>query len=77
MIMTPPTHHQTHTTDALAILLATLIGLWVIVGGGLQRQVTDRMLLPEAPPPSVERAEPAAEPYPLPGGEGHLELEPR
>ena len=64
-----------HTAWAGAAVLLVLIGLWLIVAAGLQREVPQLVPLPEGPDrASYATLAAASEPVPLPGGNGHLEI---
>jgi hypothetical protein len=64
-----------HTAWAGAAVLLVLIGLWLVVAAGLQRELPQLVPLPEGPITAHEAMlGPASQPLPLPGGNGHLEI---
>jgi hypothetical protein len=63
-----------HTAWAGAAVLLVVIGLWLVVSGGLQREVPRLVPLPEGPAAVSNLTMVAAsQPVPMPGGNGHLE----
>ena len=61
-----------HTAWAGAAVLLVVIGLWLVVAAGLQREVPQLVPLPEGPSTASETTVVAASlPVPLPGGSGH------
>jgi len=64
-----------HTAWAGAAVLLVLIGLWLVVAAGLQREVPQLVPLPEGPATARGTALVAeTQPMPLPGGHGHLAI---
>ena len=64
-----------HTAWAGAAVLLVVIGLWLVVAAGLQREVPQLVPLPEGPATASGTIMIAAsQPVPLPGGNGHLEI---
>ena len=64
-----------HTAWAGAAILLVVIGLWLVVAAGLQRDLPELVPLPEGPAIASDTTMVAAsQPMPLPGGHGHLEV---
>ncbi len=64
-----------HTAWAGAAVLIVVIGLWLVVAAGLQRELPQLVPLPEGPvTASATTMAAASQPLPLAGGDGRLEL---
>ena len=64
-----------HTAWAGAAVLLVLIGLWLVVAAGLERELNQLVPLPEGPAIARGTASVAeTQPVPLPGGHGHLAI---
>ena len=62
-----------HTAWAGAAVLLVVIGLWLVVGAGLQRPVPQLVPLREGPAARATTMVATSQPMPLPGGDGRLE----